>query len=75
MKITLDLTERELTTIENLLKDAKAKVFDMYLAEYNDMEKRAIDSESVDACCEGLLRNVHMMEGILEKIEDAEIEA
>lgn len=75
MKITLDLTEREFTTIENLIKDAKAKLFDTYLTEYNDMEKRAIDSEAVDDYCNGLLKYVHAMGELLEKFEDAEVEA
>lgn len=47
MKITLDLTEKELRTIELALRDRRHSLWKQYIEEDSDMEKREIDSESV----------------------------
>ena len=75
MKITLDLTEKELRTIELALRDQRHSLWKQYMEEDSDMEKREIDSESVDALRRGLSKAMDMIDGILEKLDDAEEEA
>ena len=75
MKITLDLTEKELRTIELSLRDRQHSLWKQYLEEDSDMEKRETDSESVDALCRGISKAMATIDEILEKLDDAEEEA
>lgn len=75
MKITLDLNEKELRTIELALRDRNHTLWKQYIEEDSDMEKRETDSESVDALCRGLSKAMATIDGILEKLDDAEEEA
>lgn len=75
MKITLDLTEKELWTIATSLKERQDGLWKWYNKENSDMEKREIDSEAVDSLCHGIYKMIATIDDILEKIDDAEIEA
>ena len=75
MKITLDLTEKELLIIETCLKDKQSNLWKWYQEEDSDMEKRAIDSEAVNDLCSGIYKNIVRIDEILEKLDDAEEEA
>ena len=75
MKITLDLTEKELRTIEIALRDQRHSLWKQYIEEDSDMEKREIDSDSVDALCRGISKAMDAIDEILEKLDDAEEEA
>lgn len=75
MKITLDLTEKELWTIVTSLKERQNGLWKWYNEEDSDKEKRAIDSESVDDLCHGIYKMIATIDDVLEKIDDAEVEA
>ena len=75
MKITLDLTEKELRTIELALRDRRNSLWKQYIEEDSDIEKREIDSEPVDALCRGISKAMDIVDEILEKLDDAEEEA
>lgn len=75
MKITLDLTENELRTIELSLRDRQNALWKQYLEEDSDMEKRETDSESVDALCRGISKAMATIDEILEKLDAAEEES
>lgn len=75
MKITLNLTEKELLTIEICLKERQSNLWKWYREEDSDIEKRKIDSESVDDLCTGIYKNITRIDEILEKLEDAADEA
>ena len=72
MKITLDLNEKELRTIELALRDRNHTLWKQYIEEDSDMEKRETDSESVDVLCRGLSKAMAPIDGILAKLDDAE---
>lgn len=71
MKITLDLNEKEIRALEVSLLEAKSSIHKMYMNEYYDAEKRAIDSEAVDCLCSALHAKYVMLDGIPEKLDEA----
>ena len=72
MKITLDLTEKELSSIETCLKVRRNFLCEWYQKEDSDTEQRKIDAESVDDLCHGIYKMIVEIDEILEKIEDAD---
>lgn len=72
MKITLDLTEKELWTIATSLKERQNGLWKWYNEENSNMENRKIDSESVDALCHGIYKMIATIDDVLEKLDDAD---